>query len=209
MSKKRKPKSNSLADIFFNNILFVKHYTFETPLPIYTVMERLHELSDEKHGWLNRKSRYSVASKDMVDYYELDIRAKDRRHQYTITHATGIVEFMEQDGTRIEGEIRFGVVYFFMLIVSVMWMFFVLQYFGLRFPLWLMGFMMITPTFTFIHMFYKRHQLINKMLSAITPRKNESILSAPKQRKTLHDTYDERDLPIDIVTDESFDYDQR
>jgi hypothetical protein len=212
MTPKRKPKSNSLIDVFFNNILFVKRYTFETPLHMYTVMTRLHELSDEKHGWLSRKSRFIVESEESHEHYVFDIRAKDRRHQYTISHATGTAYSTDSNGAIIEGEIRFGVVYFFMLLLSVLWMFFVFQYFGLHFSMWILGFAMITPTFTFVHMFYKRKQLISKIQSAITPRMTDLPIVKSKRRKGIHEVYAELEREFGYRFDDSSeqaDYDQQ
>lgn len=213
MTQKRKPKiSNNLIDKFFNNILFVQRYTFQTPLHMFTVMTRLHELSDEKHGWLNRRSRYIVESEDFNDHYTFDIRAKSRRHQYTVSHAIGTVHLQDDDSIIVEGEIRFGVGYFFQLMLSVLWMFFVFQIFNLRLSPWMMGFIMITPMFSFMHMFRQRNQLINKIQSAITPRLGDDLISEHRQRKGLGEIYAELNLSPEFMPDESsetFDYDQQ
>jgi hypothetical protein len=213
MTQKRKPKiSNTLIDKFFNNILFVQRYTFQTPVTMYTVMVRLHELSDEKHGWLNRKSRYIVESEDLYDHYEFDIRAKDRRHQYTISHTTGTVHSTDNEDIRIEGEIRFGVAYFFRLMLSLLWMFFIFQFFNLRLSTWMLWFIMITPMFSFVHMFRQRNQLIKKIQSAITPRLGDDLISEQKQRKGLGEIYAELNLSPEFMPDESpetLDYDQQ
>lgn len=203
MTLKRKPNSNSLVDGFFNTILFVKRYTFETSLPIDIAMIRLYELSDEKHGWLNRKSRYTVESVQFNKDHEFDIRAKDRQHQYTITHATGLAHSTDTGDTLIEGEIRFGVVYFFMLMLSILWMFFVIQFVGVHLPIWMIAFLMIMPTFTFVHMIYKRNQLINKIQSAITPRFDDGKFDELKQRKGLNEIYAELELQFANMRDDS------
>jgi hypothetical protein len=211
MTQKRKPKPNGVVDQFFNTILFVQRYTFETSLPLYMVMNRLHELSDEKHGWLNKKSRYVVESEDRYDHHNFDIRAKDRQLRYTITHATGIVDPQDSGGVVIEGEIRFGVVYLFLLILSVLSTLFIFQYFGLYFPLWVLGLSMLTPTFTFVHMFYKRRQLIQKIKSAIIPTIADNLISQ-KRRKGLHEIYAELGHDVDYLADEPVEqanYDQQ
>lgn len=212
MSQKRKPKSNSLVDQFFNNVLFVKRYTFETSLPMYTVTNRLHELSDEQHGWLNNKSRYIVDSEDRYDHHTFEIRAKDRQQRYTITHAMGTVHSADHGGTVVEGEIRFGVVYFFLLMISILWLFFIFQYFGVQYPIWLMGLFMLSPTFTFVHMFRKRRQLIKSIQLAITPRMSDRNLSKSKQRKGLGEIYRDLEQEFDSIDDESSEtyyYDQQ
>lgn len=212
MTAKRKPKSNRLVDQFFYNALFVKRYTFETSLPVYTVMERLYELRNEKSGWLIRRSRYIIEFDDFHEPSYFDIRAKDRRNRYTITHATGTAYSSDSGGTIIEGDVRFGVVYFLMFMLSILWVVFIFQYFGLGFSSWLIGFALISPTFTFGHMFYKRRQLINSIQSAITPRMSDTTLPPVRQRKGLHEIYGELQEEFGnfaVEPSEQTDYDQR
>jgi len=213
MTPKRKPKNqNPIVDQFFNNILFVKGYTFETSLPLQTVTERLYGLKDEKSGWLIRRSRYFIEIENLYGQANFDIRAKDRQHRYTITHATGTAYSSDNGGTVVEGEIRFGVVYFLMFMLSILWVVFIFQYFGLGFSAWLIGFALISPTFTFGHMLYKRQQLINSIQTAITPRMSDSTLPPPQKRKGLHEIYGELQEEYGnfaVEPTEKTDYDQR
>ena len=203
MPQKRKAKSNKLVDQFFYNALFVKRFTFETSLPLYTVMERIVELKDEKQGWLNHRSRYAIDIEKLYEQSNFDIRARDRQQRYTITHATGIAYSSDKGGTVVEGEIRFGVVYFLMFILSILWLVFIFQYFDLGYFPWLAGFAMISPTFTFGHMFYKRQQVINSLQSAIKPRMSDSTLSPIRQVKGLGEIYTGLEQEYETLAEES------
>ena len=191
MNPKGKFKPDSPIDQFFNNMLFVKRYEYQTPLPPDIALERLHELSDEMHGWLSRRPRYKVESQFVMDHHEFDIRVKDNSQSYTVVHASGFIHTHDYNQTTIAGEIRFGVVYFFLLILSILWMFFVFQFFNLQLSSWMLGLLMIAPSFTFVHMFYRRNQLMKKIQSAITPRMSDRTFDKPKRRKGLHEIYAE------------------
>ena len=76
--------------------------------------------------------------------------------------------------------------------------------------LWLI---MITPMFSFVHMFRQRNQLIHKIQSAITPRMSDQFIDKPRQRKGLGEIYAELNLSPEFMPDdessELSDYDQQ
>lgn len=209
MSHKQKPKSNDFVDTFFNTILFNKRFRFETSVPIDVTMERLHELSGELHGWLYRKPRYVIKTKPMVDHYTVDIRAKDTRQQYTIAHSTATVH-TDLNRTVVEGEIRCGVVYLFLLILSILWMFFIFQVIPLRMPFLVISIALVFPIFNFVHMLHQRNRLFNKIQSAITPRLSDRTFTKSKLQNRASQNDAEWDAVFAVFDDdEHSDYDQQ
>lgn len=185
MTQKRKPKSNSLLDVLFDNVLFVKRYRFETSLPIDTTVDRLHELSHELHGWFYRKPRYVVNSKPMTDHIALDIRAKESRQHYTVAHTTAQL-YSDQNTTVIEGEIRFGIVYFVFMLLSVIWMFFLFQWARVQLPMWIVMFALAIPIYNFAQMIHHRNKLLKKIETAMTPRMSDRQFPPKKSHQRLH-----------------------
>lgn len=183
MSNKRKPKSQTSVDWFMSNLLFTQKFHFETSLDIDTVVTRLHETAHERKGWRHPHPRFVLTSEKGDDLYWIDLRAKDKNQQYTISHATGSIESTANNGAIVRGEIRFGVVYFFLLIVSVLWMVFIFQFFGLTLPIWALIMVMIAPLFTFGHMFWKRNQLLKELEATVKPRMSDRTFEKLKHHE--------------------------
>lgn len=207
MTQKRKPKSNSPLDVLFDNVLFVKRYRFETSLPIDTTVDRLHELSHELHGWFYRKPRYVVNSTPMIDHIALDIRAKESRQHYTVAHTTAQL-YSDQNTTIIEGEIRFGIVYFVFMLLSVIWMFFLFQWARVQLPMWIVLFALAIPIYNFAQMIHHRNKLLNKIETAMTPRMSDRQFPPKKSHQRLHNQQDEHHYEDDHPSETSR-YDQQ
>lgn len=72
MKKRPKSKSNNLIDTFFNVILIIKPYRFETALPIETVIENLQSMSG---GWQIglREWQIRMRIEQVYDQYAVNI----------------------------------------------------------------------------------------------------------------------------------------
>lgn len=186
MSKKRDDTPRNPIEWFMSNLLFTQSFEFETSVDIHTVVERLHEKSHERN-WRQSYPRFVLTTEPRHDHYWFDLRAKDDRQKNTIIHATGSIESTAQDGALLSGELRFGVVYFFLLGVSVLWMFFIFQFFGLRMPSWMLIIVMAGPALTFGHMFWKRHHVLKDIRESITPRMTDRNFEKLK-RQDLDET---------------------
>jgi len=173
MTRKRKTKPRNFISVFMDNLLFTQTFTFETSVDEAAVIARLHESSRQRKGWRHAHPLFVLTTEDAIDHHRFDLRAKDNNQRYTIAHATGVIEATSQGGTTVSGEIRFGVVYFFLLGITVLGMFFMFQYFGFSLSTELLALVMISPLFTFGHMFWKRHYVLKDIRQAIQPRMSD------------------------------------
>lgn len=185
---KRKPKSSNGIDQFFDILLFVKRYRYETSLPVPVATKRLNNLSLELRGWLIRKPHYQITSEYNYDHQKLDIRSKDSH--YTVVHS--IMTLTEQDDTTIvEGEIRIGVAYLFLMILSIIWLLLIFQLVAGFLPDWVIWLSMVVPFYNFVHVFYEHRRLFNNIKNAITPRFSDRAFEKAKSYQRLEtDTTD-------------------
>jgi len=206
MSNKRKTTSRNPVHDFMDNLLFMQSFDFETSVDVDTVIERLQESSRERKGWRHPYPRFELTTENAYDHHLFDLKAKDNNQQYTIVHATGAIEPTAQDGTVVSGEVRFGVVYFFLLGVSVVWMLFIFQFFGLALPPLLLGLVMLAPLSTFVHMFWKRRGLLKDIEESIKPRMSDRKFDKLKRQDT---DADDVEPYLSEYESESLRYDQQ
>ncbi|GEM_PF-2812255 len=206
MSNKRKSAPQNSIEWFMSHLLFTQRFEFETSLDIDTVVERLNESAYEPKGWRHTLPRFKLKTEKQYDHYQFDLQAKDDRQQYTIAHATGSIDQTLDNGARVVGEVRFGVVYFFLLGLSVLWMIFIFQFFGLRIPPWMLALVMSAPLFTFGHMFWKRYHLLKDIRETITPRMSDRNFDKLKRQDATDDAINDDLLYLD---NESQRYDEQ
>lgn len=184
MSSKRKHQPESWIDYISHELLFLRHFEIQTSLSPEECAQQLVNMAAIKRGRFFPTSIYRIDLTPNFESYDFDIRARDgSRNQNTTIHAYG--EILPDDaGCFIEGEVRFGKVYFILLLFSIAWIFFLLQMFGYFPPLFLFIFL-FSPLYTFWQMYRMRNKLLEDMEMLLRPDISKSQLSNQKAHSRL------------------------
>jgi hypothetical protein len=123
MKTKRKNESKqSTITYLWNEFLFTKSFYFETDLPPDECARHLRSLIQEKSGfWMPTKQTVEIDS-PKSGHITFDIRHKrySRAIPYTTAKATGRI-YEDGRATIIEGEVKFGWVYYLFLLLPVVY----------------------------------------------------------------------------------------
>jgi|GEM_PF-2811625 len=174
---KLKIPPRTLLQMLWQEFLFTKRFTLQTPLSPYEVIEALNELAHPRQGWLYPVSKQVDIALNIEGRYEFTIRLQrtSRGIPYTMAQVNGEIR---ADGlhTQLEGQARFGALYHVFLFVYTVVM--ILIFTTMR--IWMQPntslFLMIIVTFLLLgwwRMLTDRNSLIDEMVSALDPESQQ------------------------------------
>lgn len=170
---KLKTPPRTMLQMLWQEFLFTKRFTLQTPLSPYEVIEKLNGLSHPRQGWLYPVNKQVDVSLNIEGHYAFTIRLQrtSRGIPYTMAQVNGEIQ---PDGlhTQLDGYARFGAFYHVFLFVYTVVM--ILIYMSLRF--WMQAnaslFLIIIVAFLLLgwwRMLTDRNSLLGEMISALDP----------------------------------------